>query len=262
MPLQVFGVVRQGHPSPGSGRDRESVGVRLVESGDLAAAVSDIDEGSELSEEDATRHLDVLILLLRDGPVLPLAFGTLSPDEDAVRVEVLDPAAADLAQRLAAVDGYVETRLEIFFDEPMALREVMEADPDVRALAAETQGASSSLDARIALGEAVSMQLTSWRQQQAEALLATLAPVVEDIVEVESSEPLQQRWAFLVRADALSRLDDAVGRLRSGTQSAAAVEYVGPLPVYSFLGQVQAETPPPRSNWEAPPAPSGSAWGW
>lgn len=261
MPLQVFGVVRQGHPLPGSGRDRESVGVRLVESGDLAAAVSEIEEGSELREEDAARHLDILILLLRDGPVLPLAFGTLSPDEDAVRAEVLDPAAADLAQRLAAVDGYVETRLEIFFDEPTALREVMEADPDVRALAAETQGASS-LDARIALGEAVSMQLTSWRQQQAEALLETLAPAVEDIVETESSEPLQQRWAFLVRADALERLDDTVGRLRSSLQNAAAVEYVGPLPVYSFLGQVQADTAPPRSNWEAPPTRSGSAWGW
>ncbi|HEX2175984.1 MAG TPA: GvpL/GvpF family gas vesicle protein [Nocardioidaceae bacterium] len=261
MPLQVFGVVRQGHPLPGSGRDRESVGVRLVESGDLAAAVGEIEEGSELREEDAARHLDILILLLRDGPVLPLAFGTLSPDEDAVRAEVLDPAAADLAQRLAAVDGYVETRLEIFFDEPTALREVMEADPDVRALAAETQGASS-LDARIALGEAVSMQLTSWRQQQAEALLETLAPAVEDIVETESSEPLQQRWAFLVRADALERLDDTVGRLRSSLQNAAAVEYVGPLPVYSFLGQVQADTAPPRSNWEAPPTRSGSAWGW
>jgi hypothetical protein len=261
MPLQVFGVVRQGHPLPGSGRDRESVGVRLVESGDLAAAVGEIEEGSELREEDASRHLDILILLLRDGPVLPLAFGTLSPDEDAVRAEVLDPAAADLAQRLAAVDGYVETRLEIFFDEPTALREVMEADPDVRALAAETQGASS-LDARIALGEAVSMRLTSWRQQQAEALLETLAPAVEDIVETESSEPLQQRWAFLVRADALGRLDDAVGRLRSSLQNAAAVEYVGPLPVYSFLGQVQADTAPPRSNWEAPPTRSGSAWGW
>jgi len=144
MPLQLIGVVRRDHP-PISGRGKDRLGVRLVESGELAAAVTELAEDAELHEEDATRHLDLLILLLRDGPVLPLAFGTVSPDEDAVRAEVLEPAADDLLRRLDAVDGYVEARLEIYFDESAALRDVMREDPRLRSLAEESPRDSSEI---------------------------------------------------------------------------------------------------------------------
>jgi hypothetical protein len=250
MPLQVLGVVRRGHPAPGARDKTDELGVRLVESGELAAAVLDIDVDAELHEEDAARHLDLLILLLRDGPVLPLAFGTVSPDEDAVRTEVLDPAAGELAQRLDAVDGLVEARLEISFDEPAALREVLQEDPRLRGLAAETRGEDAGMDSRVALGEAVSNRLTAWRQAQSDRLLASLAAEAVDVVELESTDPLQQRWAFLVRADRLGALDEAVGKIRSSVGT-AAIEYVGPLPVYSFLGAPQVE-----------PTQQRSAWGW
>jgi hypothetical protein len=160
MALLVLGVVRQGHPSPRAKRkDDDAFDVRLVESGDLAAAVTEIDDETPLTEDDAARHLDALILLLRDGPVLPLAFGTVSPDEDAVRTEVLDATAADLAERLDSVDGFVETRLEVNFDEQAALRDIMENDPNVRGMAAQTKDDSGALDQRLALGEAVSARL-------------------------------------------------------------------------------------------------------
>ncbi len=249
MPLQLVGVVRHDHP-PVSGRGKDKLGLRLVESGELAAAVTDLDEGTQLQEEDATRHLDLLILLLRDGPVLPLAFGTVSPDEDAVRNEVLDPAADDLLRRLEAVDGFVETRLEIHFDESTALREVIQQDPRLRSLAEEARG-DSPLETRLALGEAVSGHLQEWRRTQADALLPMLEGAVADVVELESSEPLQQRWAYLVREEELEALDEAVGKVREALGTAASMEYVGPLPVYSFLGEPQVE-----------PVQQRSAWGW
>lgn len=248
MPLLLLGVVRRGHPRPSP--DREDVpGVRLVESADLAAAVCETEEQTELTEHDAARHLDVLIRLLRDGPVLPLAFGTVSPDEDSVRAEVLDAAADDLRTRLEAVDGLVEARLDISFDESSALREVLPQDPWLRGLAAEARGGHASLDARIALGEAVSHRLTEWRRTQADHLLPGLEVAAEDVAELESSEPLQQRWALLVRADALEPLDEAVGKARAALGDAAAIEYVGPLPVYSFLHRARAEEARPRSAW-------------
>jgi Gas vesicle synthesis protein GvpL/GvpF len=249
MPLQLIGVVRRDHP-PISGRGKDRLGVRLVESGELAAAVTELAEDAELHEEDATRHLDLLILLLRDGPVLPLAFGTVSPDEDAVRAEVLEPAADDLLRRLEAVDGYVEARLEIYFDESAALRDVMREDPRLRSLAEESRG-DSPLDTRIALGEAVSGHLQEWRRTHADAVLGMLGDAVVEIADLEATEPLQQRWAFLVREDGLDVLDEAVGKVRKALGTAAAMEYVGPLPVYSFLGEPRVE-----------PAQQRSAWGW
>jgi hypothetical protein len=251
MPLLVIGVTRRGHPPIGSGRGKGGAfDVRLVESGDLAAAVTEIDDPEALTEEDAGLHLDTLVLLLADGPVLPLAFGTVSPDEDAVRAEVLDAVAGDLAERLDAVDGLVETRLEIFFDENAALREIMAGDRELRDLAAESQGGSVGMDTRIALGEAVSSRLTEWRRLQADALLPTLTEHVHSSVEMESREPLEQRWAFLLAADKLADLDEAVGKLRASLGEGASVEYVGPLPVYSFLAQSQ------------PGSGQRSAWGW
>jgi hypothetical protein len=251
MALLVLGVVRQGHPAPpGSGKDA-AFDVRLLESGDLAAAVTEIDDETALTEDDAARHLDTLILLLRDGPVLPLAFGTVSPDDDAVRTEVLDATAADLADRLDAVDGFVETRLEVNFDEQAALRDIMDNDPEVRGMAAETKGKDSALDLRLALGEAVSARLMDWRRLQVDALLPKLTGPVHSVAELESQEPLQQRWAFLVSADRLGELDKAVGEQRSSLGTGASVEYVGPLPVYSFLAKATDR-----------PARQGSAWGW
>ena len=251
MALLVYGVVRQGHPMPQRTRKDDAFDVRLLESGDLAAAVTEIDDETALTEDDAARHLDTLILLLRDGPVLPLAFGTVSPDEDGVRSEVLDATAAELAERLDAVDGFVETRLEVNFDEQAALRDIMDNDPDVRAMAAQTKGGSAALDLRLALGEAVSARLMDWRRLQVDALLPRLTGPVHSVAELESQEPLQQRWAFLVSADRLAELDDAVGEQRSSLGTGASVEYVGPLPVYSFLA--------PATNR---PAGQGSAWGW
>lgn len=251
MPLLVLGVVRRGHPPLSTGREGDALGVRLVESGALAAAVTEIDEQAQLSEDDAARHLDILIMLLRDGPVLPLAFGTVSPDDDAVRSEILQAAATDLEPRLEAVDGYVETRLDIRFDESVGLRAVMESDQRLRDLAARTSGGDSSLDARIALGEEVSMHLAHWRAQQVEAIAPAFEGVVEGIVELEASEPLQQRWAFLVRAGQLAALDQVVGKLRASLGKEASMEYVGPLPVYSFLQEAKAG-----------PTEQRSAWGW
>jgi hypothetical protein len=250
MALLVLGVVRQGHPTPPA-KGKDAFEVHLVESGDLAAAVTEIDDETALTEDDAARQLDPLILLLRDGPVLPLAFGTVSPDEEGVRTEVLDATAADLAQRLDAVDGFVETRLEVNFDEQAALRDIMDNDPEVRGMAAKTQGQDSALDLRLALGEAVSARLMDWRRLQVDALLPRLTGPVHSVAELESQEPLQQRWAFLVSADRLGELDQAVGEQRSSLGTGASVEYVGPLPVYSFLAQTTDR-----------PARQGSAWGW
>jgi hypothetical protein len=83
-------------------------------------------------------------------------------------------------------------------------------------------------------------------------LLPRLTGPVHSVAELESQEPLQQRWAFLVSADRLGELDEAVGAQRSALGNGASVEYVGPLPVYTFL----AQSPGNKSGSQR------SAWGW
>lgn len=55
--------------------------------------------------------------------------------------------------------------------------------------------------------------------------------------------------AYLVRRDRVADADEAVAALRSTTAGTAEVEYVGPLPVYSFLAERQSQA-------------TVSTWGW
>src|SRR5256885_1493011 len=104
----VYGVVRAGHPPISSkGVGKPPVDTRLVRSGPLAAAVSDVDDDFLVEENDARAHVHVLIDLLAGGPVIPIRLGTVAPDDDAVRAEVLDAARQDLVDCLEALDGKV-----------------------------------------------------------------------------------------------------------------------------------------------------------
>ena len=88
-------------------------GVRAVVGDGLAVVVADLRADSR-ADVDAVSHLDVLCELVCTGPVLPLRFGTVAPDDDAVRAEVL---RAGLAPQLDRLDGLVEVRVQLEFDE-------------------------------------------------------------------------------------------------------------------------------------------------
>src|ERR1700750_2237263 len=109
--LYVYGVVRaRDGADPDLGEVRHPPAeVRLLASGSIAAAVSTIPEDLVIDETAARAHLQVLIGLLDQGPVIPLRLGTIAGDENGVRAEILDAAGgAELAQRLDSLDGLIE----------------------------------------------------------------------------------------------------------------------------------------------------------
>jgi hypothetical protein len=103
----VYGLVRPGHPGRICGID--DMPVEIVSQGSLAAAVSTVER--DLAPADAETHLDVLVALLANGPVLPVRFGTLAADDTAVRDDVLAPCEP-LATRLDELDGMVELHVD------------------------------------------------------------------------------------------------------------------------------------------------------
>ena len=105
----VYGVLQARHPQPQLA-GIAGAPIDLVRSGDLAAAVSDAPDGLVLRDEDAFVHLDVLVALLADGPVLPVRFGTVVDDDDAVCEGVLGDAA--LAGELEALADAVELHVD------------------------------------------------------------------------------------------------------------------------------------------------------
>jgi hypothetical protein len=248
--LIVHGVLRE---PDGQALDRlgtGSVHPRVVAAGGLAAAVSEAPD-SGLTADDAVAHLDLLVALAADVPVLPLPLGTTAPDEDAVREEMLTPAADRLEQQLAAVADLVEVRLDVLFDTDALVADIRRSDPEIERLAARSRARGAGLSERMALGEAVAARVADAEAALLEEWTAELAAIAQRVAVLEADEQVR-RTAFCLRREHLPDADAAVGRLRAAAAGRAGVEYVGPLPLYSFL-----DDPPPPAG----PAPR-SRWGW
>jgi len=248
--LLVHGLLRADDRAALDRVDAGRVHPRAVASGGLAAAVSEAPDDA-LTSDDAVAHLDLLVALVADVPVLPLPLGTMAPDEDAVREEVLAPAADRLEQQLAAVAGLVELRLDLAFDTDALVADVARADPEIAGLAARARDDGAGMAERMALGEAVAERVADAEAALTAEWTAELAGLAERLVVLSADEQVH-RTAYLMRRDRLPEADAAVRRLRTAAEGRAAVEYVGPLPIYSFLDDL-----PPGPE----PAPS-SRWGW
>ncbi|MEU8631762.1 GvpL/GvpF family gas vesicle protein [Amycolatopsis sp. NPDC048633] len=159
MTLQLYGVVRAGHPRT----------PRTVCWEDLAMVVGE-------PEPDPAVHLAVVSALVEGGPVLPVRFGTVADDEDAVRDEVLAPAADEYRADLDRLDGLAEVHVCLRFTEPGS----------------------------------------AWRSARSDGLLMEVAERARDSVALPAGDSADERWAFLVGMGDLLVVRDAVAGLAHG----------------------------------------------
>ncbi|MFD2415126.1 GvpL/GvpF family gas vesicle protein [Amycolatopsis pigmentata] len=236
MRLALHAVARAGHPMP------PGTSFRLVVWHDLAAIVSELPRGAGVTGENALVQLGLLSGLVLDGPVVPLRFGAVAEDEDAVRAEVLAPTAGLLRAHLDRLDGMAEVHVYLKFDHDAALRAIFEEG--------ETRPyAGLDLAARVRQGEQIGRRLVGWRRRRSDALLEPVSALAHAQAELDQDDHLTERRAFLVPLTRLETFRATTAEL--GGHEAVAVEYVGPLPAYNFL---DVETP-------AASAPA-SRWGW
>ena len=249
MVVLVHGIVRAEDADLAGVRAPDRLRPRAVRAAALAAVVSPAPD-RELAAEDAAPHLDLLVAVVAAGlPVLPVSFGTVAPDDDAVRDEVLAPEADVLEQRLDAVAGLVELRLDLTFDVDAVVAAVRDADPGLRGMAESVRRPGAGFTEKLALGEATARRVA----EHQEALIEQWTVELEDLAELSAllhSDEHLRRIAYLVRRDRLDDADGAVNRLQEGLEGWARIEYVGPLPVYSFLDDLDVRPEPqPSSQW-------------
>ena len=245
--LAVHGLIRASDRAALDDVSSEPLHPRAVVRGDLVAVVSAVpDEGP--AAEDAVPHLDLLVALVSRVPVLPLALGTVARDDDAVREEILAPEAERFAGQLRALQDLVELRVDLTYDLDVAAAAVSE-DAEIRALARAARARGAGMGEQMALGEAVARRVAERIDELTEHWTRDLAEIADRSVVLSATEQ-DVRIALLVRRDRLADADDAVSRLREVARDQAAVEYVGPLPAYSFLDEVVLPASPrPTSRW-------------
>jgi hypothetical protein len=234
----VYGIIPAETPLDGVPAGIGGAPVGRVVSGELAALVSPV-EGEELraTRRDLLSHSAVLERAIAAGPVLPLRFGIVLRDENAVAQELLEPRRDELTALLERFERLVELRVKAFYDEEAVLREIVRSDPAIARLNEATRDApdAAAQAHRVRLGEAVARALAATRESDSRAILARLGPLAEDVVVEDGESSLAFTASFLVDRARVEAFDAAMDELARGHEGRITFKYLGPLPPHSFV---------------------------
>jgi Gas vesicle synthesis protein GvpL/GvpF len=181
---------------------------------------------------DLLAHQQVLDALAEQGPVLPMRFGVVAPDEPTL----LASLRAETERYQALLDelaGQVELNLKAVPDEEHFVASAAN-DPAVRnSLAAVRRNGSH--ERQLQLGQAVAEAVARRRQLCGTQLLAELRPLASRTSTLPAGEQYALNAAFLVPRPAVNEFVGTVGRLREQLAPAVQLVLTGPLPPYSFV---------------------------
>ncbi|MBH5338134.1 GvpL/GvpF family gas vesicle protein [Streptomyces pactum] len=237
MPLYVYAITRASHPLRLDGLTGVGEGqapLRAVRGDALCAVVSDSPEGLTVGRRDLQAHHDVQQRLWEDGTVLPLSFGFVAADEEAVHA-VLRDRGEQFTRALEELTGRVEFNVKAVQDEGALLREVLDRSPEARRLNEATRDGGGAYEDRLALGQLVAQQVQAGQEAVAGEVLSALRPLALG----ERLAPPSQQYAvnasFLVDVERVEEFTGAGRALDERFGDAVEVRLRGPLPPYSFI---------------------------
>ncbi len=243
MSTYVYGITASSHPA--LPKDMGGVGdpprpVRVLKQGELAAIVSDAPEGLRPKRKDLLAHQSVLAEAGAAGCVLPMRFGSVAPDDDAV-TGVLAERADHYKERLRALDGKVEYNVKASHAEEAVLHRVLAENAEIRAMTeANRQAGGGSYEERLRLGEMVVAAVKAQEAEDAADVQHTLEPAAAAVSPGPDSSGWLANVSFLVDRDAADTFLAAVEQLRKGHPH-LELRVNGPLPPYSFVEPGPAE---------------------
>jgi hypothetical protein len=227
-----------GWPEEVPGIDGPSAPVRTIVEGDLAAVVSDLaPDHIPGRREDVDNHRAVLGQAIERGTTIPMRFGIVMPDDDAVRERLLERHGGELGELVDELDGRVQMTIKAFYADDALLRDVLAANPELaQESAALSQSGDPAAQARLVqVGELVSAAVEARRSEVESALVDQFAGVAEDVqVDPPSSERSALNAQLLIRRDRRPELDEKVHELGEALTGVIGFRYVGPLPPFSF----------------------------
>jgi hypothetical protein len=236
--LYVYGIVDTGPPATLA--DGQAVGgapgdaIEWLTEPDLpvSAVVSPAPDDLRGKRRDLLAHQRVLDLLAERGPVLPMRFGVVSPDEQTLLAS-LRGNAQHYTELLRELAGRVELNVKALPDEQQFIASASN-DPAVRG-ALQAARRDGSRERQVQLGQAVAAAVAQRRQLCAAQLLDRLRPLASRTSTLGSSEKYVLNAAFLVERSAVDRFGSTVDELREQLSPAVDLVLTGPLPPYSFV---------------------------
>lgn len=211
-------------------------------SGRVAAIVSDLVETDILgTPADLRAHIAVLDGIAESQSVLPLAFGTVVPEDADIPGDVLAPREAEYVEALEILSGLGQFTVSIRYDRDTILREIIQENPDAAELREIIAGTNEdeTRTERIRLGEIVVKTMESWRQAEAPPILKQLEPLTADMSVRESGQAEDvAEVAVLLRQESVTEFDEVIERLAEANQERMRFRLVGPQAPYDFVPEM------------------------
>jgi hypothetical protein len=239
--VHVYGVVR--HPAD-LRVDEAGLGpVREVFLGGLAALCSDVESEPLGRRRELKAHADVLAQVCQQAAVIPMTFGTVLADTEAVRRELLERYADHLAGELDRLATVLQFNLRLVPDEDALLRDVLAESAELRRLSRAVQGlqAGQGHAQRLRLGEAMANGFRDLAHRLGDAAVRALAAEAVDLHVEEAGGPEGvTRAALLVQRSDTASFLDAAGALAERLSGRVVCRLVGPLPPFAFVAAPEA----------------------
>lgn len=238
MTTYVYAITRDSHPLKLG--DRTGVGeqpakLRTVRADGLAAVVSDAPENLRAKRRDLLAHETVLEELMTGGPMLPMRFGMVAPDDETVERE-LAARAKSYDAILADLEGRAEFNVKAFHREEAVLRELLTQNEELRrANEALRRAGGGDHQERMAFGERVAVALEERRAADGDRMVSILR---QHAVRVSLGPPVDGAFvnaSLLVGEDERPALEETVNKLRDEVGWLMELNLYGPLPPYSFV---------------------------
>ncbi|TSB31116.1 GvpL/GvpF family gas vesicle protein [Streptomyces sp. NBC_01525] len=237
--IYVYGIVSSSHPLPPAARGvgEPPAEIRLLPAGELAVVVSATHPGLRARRRDLMAHQGLLLALAESGPVLPMRFGVVAPDE----ATVLRDVAARQSEHtgvLERLDARVEMNVKIM---PVQdnLAALIREDPVVRRVREETRR-NPGYEANVRLGEAVAAGLRRRAAVVAARLPAEFTEVADEMRPGPEVEGCVLNVSFLVPRRNEARFRAVAEQFAADHLDRLELRLSGPLPCYSFVGPESA----------------------
>lgn len=213
--------------------------ISLVRHGDIAALVSEVDLKRPLgTPDDLLAHQRLLDQASAEVPVLPMRFGGVVGDQDAIAGEMLEPHHDEFAQALEEISGHTQYVLTGRYNESAVLSEILAENQEAAGLQQEIRGQDedATRPARMRLGEIIGGAVEAKRDADNAKAAEVFEPLCTAVVVREPSHEFGSAYlAMLVgddRRDEVKKAYDALARDWDGT---VELRLLGPMAPYDFV---------------------------
>ncbi|RPK45794.1 Gas vesicle synthesis protein GvpL/GvpF [Streptomyces sp. ADI92-24] len=233
--VYVYAVMRAGTALPKGigGVGSPPAVLRTITTGGLDAVVSDAAPGLRARRRDLLAHQELLMRLADEGPVLPMRFGMVAPDEETV-LHQLAGAEADHTATLEQLSGRFEINVKAL-PAQNALAALVAEDKTVRQLR-EAVRRRPGYEASLRLGEAVAAALARRATAAGQRVLRELTPGSRAVAAGPEVPGCVLNVSFLVERGASEAFLANARHFADAHRDHVELRLAGPLPCYSFVG--------------------------